>query len=289
MFALLAVVHTWPLASDPAHLSRVDNGDYVLNARAISWVAHQLPRQPSHLFDANFFYPERRTLAYSEAMLVQGALAVPLRAAGAGPVMTYNLLFMLGLALTGWAFCGRDSASARQVRPRRTPPLSPAPVSVRSVAGDRLSGRDDGVFGCQTHNSDDYQLVVCIHDHVNPVDSNGAFEVTKRVAWGLRYKGAGLLIKNSGENVIGWKGYNFSASRICYPGGHIWKVIADAGPGGGNGASWQDNGFVDPSTYLLALDPTNSGGCHESRASWKAPRNVKRGGPRNRGRLFFVP
>ena len=105
VFALLAVVHTWPLARDPAHLSRTDTGDALLNMWAIAWVAHQLPRDPVHLFDANIFYPERLTLGYSEAMLVQGTLAMPILAAGGSPVLAFNLLFMAGLALTAWAFC----------------------------------------------------------------------------------------------------------------------------------------------------------------------------------------
>src|SRR4051812_22492727 len=84
-FALLAVVHTWPLARDPAHLSRNDNGDAVLNTWTIAWVAHQLPRHPLRLFDANIFYPERLTLAYSEAMIVQSVLAMPVLAAGGSP------------------------------------------------------------------------------------------------------------------------------------------------------------------------------------------------------------
>ena len=55
----------------------------------------------------------------------------------------------------------------------------------------------------------------------------GAFEVTKRVAWALRGEGAGLLIKNGGENIVGWQGYSFAAARICYPDGHIYKVLTD--------------------------------------------------------------
>src|SRR5262245_57983547 len=49
IFALLAIIHTWPLAANPGGLSRIDNADYVLNSWAISWVAHQLPRNPAHL------------------------------------------------------------------------------------------------------------------------------------------------------------------------------------------------------------------------------------------------
>ena len=55
----------------------------------------------------------------------------------------------------------------------------------------------------------------------------GAFEVTKRIAWLLRGEGGGLLIKNGGENIVSWKGYSFAAARICYPDGHIYKVLSD--------------------------------------------------------------
>ena len=105
MFVLLTVVQTWPLAGNPAHLSRNDNGDTLLNTWAIAWVAHQLPRDPAHLFNANIFYPERLTLGYSEAMIVQGVMAMPILAAGGSPVLAYNLVLMAGFALTGWAFC----------------------------------------------------------------------------------------------------------------------------------------------------------------------------------------
>ena len=102
LFAALAVLETWPLASDPGHLSRNDNGDTVLNEWALAWVAHQAVTNPLHLFDANIFYPERYTLAYSESMLVQAAMAAPLLWLGASPVLAYNILLMLGFALNGW-------------------------------------------------------------------------------------------------------------------------------------------------------------------------------------------
>ena len=82
-FIALALVHTWPLASDLAHLTRHDNRDAMLNEWIVAWVAHQLPRAPLHLFDANIFYPERYTLAYSEPMIVQGIMAMPLLWIGA--------------------------------------------------------------------------------------------------------------------------------------------------------------------------------------------------------------
>ena len=105
VFAALACVHTWPLASNPTHLGRTDNGDALQGMWTIAWVAHQLPRDPAHLFDGNILYPERRTLAYSESMLVQGVLAIPVLAAGGSAVLAFNLVQLAGFALTGWAFC----------------------------------------------------------------------------------------------------------------------------------------------------------------------------------------
>jgi hypothetical protein len=103
VFVLLAVAHTWPLASAPGTLSRNDNGDTILHEWTIAWLAHQIVRDPLHLFDANIFYPERYTLAYSDHLLVPGIFAAPLLWAGGSPVLAYNLLLIAGFALTGWA------------------------------------------------------------------------------------------------------------------------------------------------------------------------------------------
>lgn len=81
-FILVAIVHTWPLATNPVHPWRNNSGNAPLNTWAIVRVAHQLSLDPRHLFDANIFYPERLTLAYSEAMIVQGVLAWSIIAAG---------------------------------------------------------------------------------------------------------------------------------------------------------------------------------------------------------------
>jgi hypothetical protein len=103
LFAALAVAHTWPLATAPPELSGNDNADTVLNEWTIAWDAHQLPRDPLHLFDANIFYPDRNTLAYSEHLFVPAMMGAPLLELGASPVLTYNLLLLAGLTLTGWS------------------------------------------------------------------------------------------------------------------------------------------------------------------------------------------
>ena len=99
-------------------------------------------------------------------------------------------------------------------------------------------------------------LVGCVWNAVLPTDSVSDFEVVKRVAWLLRGEGGGLLIKNGGENIIQWAGYSFSASRICFANGHLFKIIGDAGPGGANSPGFSDNDFVDPSQCVPAIDPS---------------------------------
>jgi len=100
-------------------------------------------------------------------------------------------------------------------------------------------------------------VVNCVHAAVQPTNSPGGLEVVKRVAWLLRAQGAGLLIKEGGENVVLWQGYSFSSSRMCYSDGHIFKVIGAAGPGaGGNTPGYADDGFVDKSLFVPAIDPS---------------------------------
>jgi hypothetical protein len=100
---ILSVVHTWPLATNPASLSLNDNGDTMLNEWILAWVVHQLPRDPLHLFDGNIFHPAKDTLAFSEPLIVPAMMAAPILSLGGSPVLAYNLLLLAGFALTALA------------------------------------------------------------------------------------------------------------------------------------------------------------------------------------------
>ena len=102
LFLALSVLHTWPLASDLGGLSRLDNDDTGLNVFVVSWVARVVPTDPLNLFNAPIFFPEPRTLAYSEHMFVPSLMGAPLLWAGVEPVVVYNLLVLAGFALSGW-------------------------------------------------------------------------------------------------------------------------------------------------------------------------------------------
>ncbi len=96
MFLVLTVAMTWPQAANiMTHAS--GHYDVYFNIWRIAWIAHALTAAPLHLFDANIFYPEPRTLTYSDAMLVEGVFATPLFAIGLPPVLVHNLLLFGGI------------------------------------------------------------------------------------------------------------------------------------------------------------------------------------------------
>jgi hypothetical protein len=102
---VLVVLHTWPLALHPGRYSLNGNADAQLNEWILAWVAHQFPRHPAHLFEANIFYPAHDALAFSEPLIVPGLMGAPLAWLGASPVLVYNLVLMAGFVLTAFATC----------------------------------------------------------------------------------------------------------------------------------------------------------------------------------------
>jgi hypothetical protein len=70
-------------------------------AWTLAWVAHQLPRAPARLFDANIFYPERKTLAFTETLLLPGVVAAPLHWVGVAPLLVHNLVLLSGFVVSG--------------------------------------------------------------------------------------------------------------------------------------------------------------------------------------------
>ncbi len=102
LFIALTIAMTWPQVSSLR--TRVHNSDDpLLSIWRVSWIAHILPRSPLDIFNGNIFYPEKRTLAYTDAVLLQGAAGAPLIWSGVSQVTTYNVLLLLSIALSGWA------------------------------------------------------------------------------------------------------------------------------------------------------------------------------------------
>ncbi len=99
----LAVLMTWPLAAGFGRLGRTTTMDGLYSIWNIAWVARTIVADPVHLFDANIFFPHRHALAFSEANILGGLVAVPAWWLTANPYAALNsaLLFAFASTLVG--------------------------------------------------------------------------------------------------------------------------------------------------------------------------------------------
>lgn len=116
---------------------------------------------------------------------------------------------------------------------------------------------DDPLYGCRAGSDVGNQgdLVRCLHDRIKPAGDVGkVFDVVKRVAWALRDKGAGLLIKRGGANIVDWNGESYSASRVVFRDGRMFKTMTDV-PNGS--PAWNEEDSPDMSMYVPAINPNS--------------------------------
>lgn len=102
LFVLLTVAATWPQAR---HLGSqaVPHQDVYFNMWRLQWFAHALAVSPTHLFDANIFYPQPLTLAYSDAMPLEGIVAAPMVWAGLSRMLVHNIMLLGAICASGLA------------------------------------------------------------------------------------------------------------------------------------------------------------------------------------------
>jgi len=100
VLAAMTAIVTWPQVLHLRDAVYAHHDPYFSMWR-LSWIAHALRTDPKHLFDANIFFPEIRTLAYSDATMLQGLLATPFLWAGASQVLVYNVLLTIGVLTSG--------------------------------------------------------------------------------------------------------------------------------------------------------------------------------------------
>ena len=101
-FTLLACVNSYPLVLAPDRTIG-QHGDAFFSVWRLAWVAHQIRADPGRLFEANIFYPEAATLAYSDAMLVPALAVAPLHWLGVSPLLVYNLTLLAAFVASGVA------------------------------------------------------------------------------------------------------------------------------------------------------------------------------------------
>jgi hypothetical protein len=102
IFLLLLALLTNPLL---LHLWNAvqDKQDALLNTWIIAWVGHAAVTDPLNLYNSNIFYPYPNTLAFSEVLVPQGLLALPITLATDNPILGYNLALVAMLYLDAFA------------------------------------------------------------------------------------------------------------------------------------------------------------------------------------------
>jgi hypothetical protein len=102
LFVVITFFQLWPLPLDPGR-SLYETIDSVLNTWTMTRVQQNLLSQPASIFEGNIFFPITRTLRFSELMLPQSLLGLPVYALTQNPLLAYNLLLFAFYVLNALA------------------------------------------------------------------------------------------------------------------------------------------------------------------------------------------
>jgi len=99
-FIIYSLSATYPLVTQMGVVIK-NLGDPLLNVWILNWDIHKFLTGTNNFFDANIFYPDSNTLAYSEHLIPQALLALPVFLITRQPIFIYNFLFILSFILSG--------------------------------------------------------------------------------------------------------------------------------------------------------------------------------------------
>jgi hypothetical protein len=101
LFAIASIVLTLPLAQHPTRTLPSDLVDTLLTTWIISWDADSLRHGLHGVWNAPFYFPYPRTLAFSENLFGVAFLVAPVYWITGNPVLTYNVAFLFSFTLAG--------------------------------------------------------------------------------------------------------------------------------------------------------------------------------------------
>ncbi len=101
LYGLLTLLFAYPLSLDPARLRLPSGPDPDLFLWTLAWDAHAFTSQPLSIFEANIYYPQHDTLAYSESLIGSALLAAPVIWLTGNLPLAYNLVALLSCVLCG--------------------------------------------------------------------------------------------------------------------------------------------------------------------------------------------
>lgn len=105
LYAALTVLLAYPLSVRPASHVMSAAPDTALSMWALAWDAHAFLHHPLSIFDANIYYPQHRTLAYSENFIGSAVLAAPVLWLTGNPVLAFNMVALASCVLCGLGAC----------------------------------------------------------------------------------------------------------------------------------------------------------------------------------------
>jgi hypothetical protein len=101
LFLVLTILLAYPLTAHPAGRLLAAGPDPDLFMWTLAWDVHAFTEQPLAIFDANIYYPERHTLAYSENLLGSAVVAAPVLWLTDNPVLALNIVALFSCVLCG--------------------------------------------------------------------------------------------------------------------------------------------------------------------------------------------
>src|SRR5260221_914287 len=115
-YSLLTVILTWPLVARLNTVLPSDAIDPTWSAWILWWNAHTVPLTTGW-WNAPFFWPTQGVLGLSDHYLGMAPLTSPLQWLGAGPVTTFNMLYLVSFPFSalaahalGYTLTGRHDA-----------------------------------------------------------------------------------------------------------------------------------------------------------------------------------
>jgi len=100
-YTALTMVLAYPVSLSPGTTVLGDNPDTHLFLWTLAWDVHAFASQPLAVFDANIFYPNPGTLAYSENLLGSALMAAPVIWLTGNVVLALNLVQLATCVLCG--------------------------------------------------------------------------------------------------------------------------------------------------------------------------------------------
>ena len=101
LYVALTFLLAYPLSVTANRSLPSDDPDGHLFMWTLAWDAHAFVHQPLSIFDANIFYPNRDSLAYSENLIGSAFFAAPVLWLTGNPVLAVNVVSLLSCVLCG--------------------------------------------------------------------------------------------------------------------------------------------------------------------------------------------